>query len=82
MASCDDKFFVEPNMILTSSAQEMLRNRGVAIHYGLKPSTGCGQPYDDTNSLNQTIIDIIEKEYKIKDQSVVKLLADRIIKRL
>lgn len=76
MLSDDKVFYVEPDMILSSGAQEILRNRGYVIHYGVRPDTNIG--YD----MRKEIEDIIEKEYHINDRNVKKAIADRILERL
>lgn len=69
-------FYVEPDMILSSSAQDVLRNKGYAIHYGYRPSHCIPQ------NLRKEIEDIIENEYHIDDSIIRKAIVDRILERL
>lgn len=79
----DDKvFYVEPDMILTSSAEDILRNRGYAIHYGTKPADcnekTCGSQMD----IKKEIEMILEKEYEIESKDVMSTIVERIVQRL
>lgn len=76
MLSDDKVFYVEPDMILSSGAQEALRNRGYVIHYGIRPDTGY------KNDMRKEIEDIIENEYHINDRNVKRMITDRILERL
>ena len=76
MLTGDMVFYVEPDMILSSRAEDSLRNKGYAIHYGYRPN-------DSTpKNIRKEIEDIIENEYQIDDSKVRKAIVDRIIERL
>ena len=75
-------FYVEPDMILTSGAEDVLRNRGYAIHFGNNPKAcnagACEVKLDSRKEIER----IIEKEYHIENQKILDVIVDRIIKRL
>lgn len=72
-------FYVEPDMILSSGAEDILRNRGYAIHHGKRPSTCTTSPKAD---VRKEIERILEKEYQIDNRNVLNVIVDKILERL
>jgi len=75
-------FYVEPDMILTSGAEDVLRNRGYAIHFGNNPKASTDKVCEVKLEARKAVESIIEKEYHIENQKVRDVIVDRIIKRL
>ena len=75
-------FYVEPDMILTSGAEDVLRNRGYAIHFGNNPKASTAMASEVKLDTRKEVERILEKEYNIDNQKILDVIVDRIIKRL
>lgn len=78
----DKVFYVKPDMILTSSAEDILRNRGYAIHYGVKPIDCIAKPCESQMDIRKEIEMILEKDYEIKNKEVMRTIVEHIVQRL
>lgn len=76
-----DTFYMDGSIILTPSAKDVLRNKGVAIVYGPKPEAG-DPATCDKESLEATVAALLKQEYGITDGNQLKAVSDQVIEAI
>ena len=76
--------YIGSDMILTSGAMDILRNRGIAIHYGVeKLCSGSTQEAKcDIRDLRGYIDTLLRKEYKIDDEKSIKKIVELVLENV
>ncbi len=95
---CQDekKIYIGKDMILTSRAKDLLRNKGITLVYGEKPETSevkpsidateetCGQtmatPEDET--MIKMIVDILQLEHNMTDMDNIVAVSGEVLKAI
>lgn len=66
--------FITPDMILTSEAIDILRNRGIAIHYAKEK---CG-----VKDLSVEIETVLRNEFGINQEAQLKQITELVLKKI
>ncbi len=74
------EIFIRSDMILSSGAMDILRNRGIAIHYGEQPIKGGGSC--KIKDLRGDIETILRTEFKIDDEESLKQIVELVLKKV
>lgn len=65
--------YLSPEMILTSEAKDILRNKGIAIHYSAKT--------EDNGDVRNEIENVLKNEFGINQKSQLQQLTDVVLKK-
>ena len=79
---CDGKFIVTSDMIITPGAKDIIRDKGIGVKYEKccceSESKMKNEIKKDCQNLEQKVIDIIKKEFKITDSETVQKILSKL----
>lgn len=74
------EIFIKKNMILSSGAMDILRNRGIAIYYGDERPVRCGASCE-VKDLRCDIEKILRNEFDINYEKSLKQIMELVLKK-
>jgi|GEM_PF-2562896 len=74
----DGVFFVASDMIITASALDTLRSRGIFVHYGSDPRSVAESVSQIEPDWRSEVEKIVRSEYGIEDAEVIATIKQRV----
>lgn len=77
------KIYVDKNMILTSSAQDIIRNRGISIIYDTsREEASEDTTYSETGTIIKQVIKMLRDQHGITEEAHIKTACHLILKKI
>ncbi|PKM57567.1 MAG: hypothetical protein CVU98_05460 [Firmicutes bacterium HGW-Firmicutes-3] len=83
ISKSQSKIYVDKNMILTSGAQDIIRNRGISIIYDKSREEKSEDAIcSATEMITKQLIKILKEQHSITDEAQVKNICNLILQKI